>query len=380
MVVDTLVQNLPPWLESGAPESGVVLFSHCTLARNLADLPFPGQCSEEEKKSVEDRVVRALGSSAPFARGAYYSLEELNPNECRFLAERRFITAEMLEGQGARGVYVSEDQRLAAMVNGSDHLVLRVLLAGLQLDEAWALLNVTDDALSHALDYAYHDRLGYLTANLSMVGTGLQASVLLHLPAMVADNRLGEHLHRVRAEQLLLHGVRPGGLESNGAPAEGAAGGTESLLSDATGALCCDVGETLGDLYLLVNQGTLGVSEEEILYHVRHQAGELVAGENEARQALLESSARGVEDRVGRALGIAGGARLMAFREGLDLLSSIRLGHEANLAPQTGCATLNELLLRSQGAHLELAAGHACTALELSTARADLFRKSMSQN
>jgi protein arginine kinase len=386
MVVNMLPDKLPQWLIDDAPEGAAAVLCQCSLARNLSDFPFPARCTEDEKRVIEARVLGVLDGLNLLSTGHYYSLPDLTSRERRFLAERRLITFELLTARGPRGVYLSEDQSLSIMINALDHLCVRVLKPGLQFQEAWAQLNLVDDTLSGVLDYAFDDRLGFLTASLGNVGTGLKAGALMHLPALGLTGKINERAEGAAAQRLVLTGMRAGALDEQTDPEALRRGALQapvtvennreqSLYTDMDGALSCPLNETVGDLYLLVNRGTLGQSEEETIFLVRHAAGEILSEEREARTKLLRDSLRGIEDQVGRARGLAGGARLLGFSEALSLLSSLRLGVEAGLLNDVGMHQINELLLASQAAHLEVARGHDCDALALSMDRADLFRR-----
>ena len=376
MLLDTLQEKVPLWLSDDAPESTGAIVSQCCIARNLSDFPFPERCTEEEKKAILDRVVTVLDNLNLFAGGRFYSFEELDDQSIHFLAERRLITYDLVKMSGARGVYVSADQCLSIMVNGADHVCLRVMLPGLQMQDAWSRLNLMDDTLSGVLDYAYNSRLGYLTTSLETLGTGLQASVLLHLPSLKLEGEVAKHVATSKERRLSLSGV------CLGTPAGWAVdclwlrpyieqmGG--SLYSDMSGAILCSAKETRGDLYLLSNQHTLGVSEEEIVFYVGDTAAKILESESASRERLLQESHRGVADRVGRAQGIACGAQVMGFHEGLELLSSLRLGVATGLLSGYPIEMLNTLLISSQSAHLAMSeGGHG---LNLTMQRADLFR------
>ncbi len=387
MVVDTLLDRLPPWVGEETPDSALVLHSHCTLVRNLADFPFPNRCSDEEKLAVTNRVVALLDSLNMLANGRYYALQDLTPGERRFLAERNLVTIDLLGAHGPRGVYVTDDQRLSIMVNSNDHLCMRVMLPGLQLDEAWSQLNLVDDTLSGVLDYAYSERLGFLTAGLGHVGTGLKAGVMLHLGALADLGSIDAQAKRARDQHLFFFGIKAGasGREANtglaprqkGFPLASAHEAHEpgSLYSDIGGALCCEFAETLGDLFLLVNQSTLGVTEAETIYQVRQCASDLAALERQARGSMLESSRAMLEDRVGRSQGIASGARLLEFPEAVGLLSSLRLGVDSGLIDNLSLRAVNGLMLHAQGGHLRMESGKEGSARATSAQRADLFRR-----
>lgn len=386
MAMDTLMEKLPAWLLRRGPESGVAVLCHGSLARNLSDFPFPGRCTDDEKKAVESRVMSVLDRLSLLTTGQYYSLQEISSTEARFLAERCLITYEMLCAKGPRGVYVAEDQTLSIMVNGVDHLCVRVLESGTQLQEAWAHLSLMEDTLHSMLDFSYHERLGFLTAALNCVGTGLKAGVLLHLPALTMTNAITHAMESASAQHLLLSGVRLGGgpesgkagLESYDSPMGHDT--DEALYTDMDGALRTAVTQTAGDLYVLVNRSTLGLSEAEIVFNVRHAATAIAKEEKAAREALLQEGSRSLEDKAGRARGVAGNARLLGFNEGVTLLSALRLGVDMGVMPALDLNQVDELLMASQGAHIEIHKGKPCDALALSMARADLFRSKVAGN
>ena len=371
MLLETLQEKAPSWLSDDAPEATNTIVSQCSVARNLSDFPFPERCTSEEKRAILDRVVTVLDNLNLFASGQFYSFADLDEQSIQFLAERRLVTYDLVKGTGYRGVYVSGDQTLSIMVNGSDHICMRVLLPGLQVQDAWAKLNLMDDTLSSVLDFAYNDRLGYLTSGLGTLGTGLQASVMLHLPCLACSGKIATHVAESKERRMSLGGLITGvPVEGDTAAGVNTAG---ALYSDMSGGMRCFASETQGDLYLLSNLHTLGVSEEELIFYVTDTASKILKDESESRENLLRESPRAVSDRVGRAQGTASGVHVLDFEEGLGLLSSLRLGVAAGLAPTLSIELLNSLLIRSQSAHIEMAeSGHG---LELSMQRADIFRE-----
>jgi len=392
MVVSPLIERLPQWTVPTGPDHAETLCSHLTITRNLADFPFPERCTEEEKRSVEERILQALEHVNVLSTGHYYGLDELDGTARRFLAERRLLTMDMVRRKGPAGIFVSDDQSLSITINGVDHLTLRVLAPGQQAQEAWTRLNLLDDTLGGALDFAFNERLGFLSSLLDNVGTSLKASVLLHLPAIVLTGRLQPLVEMAKENRLALYGLKTGGDPEKAPNPIGPLSGEapfvdaqvlehirdQNLVTDLSGAICGPPNQAEGDLFLLVNTGSLGESEEEILFHLRHVVGDLVNAEKEACSTLLASSSRGLEDRVNRALGVARHARLLGFSEGLNVLSALRLGITSSLLDKITLRTLNEVLLASQGAQLETAKGQPCDALTLSMERADLFRSRFS--
>ncbi len=351
IMVETLLDKSAQWLTGNGPDADLVLCTECRLARNLADYPYPGQCTEEERAAIEERVVSAMDGLNLFATGQYCSLIDLDPREAHFLAERRLISSDFAKAQGPRGVYISDDQSMSISVNDECHLTVRGLASGVQLQEVWARINLIDDTLAGVLDFAFNERLGYLTTSLGEVGTGLKARLLLHLPALSMMNEIADVQNEIADVQKELTSKR-------------------HVMQN----LYHPKNDTPGDLYIVTNTATLGRSEEETLFHAKHLAGEIIAKERDARTRLLSEAPMQLEDRVGRALGLAQRARLLAFDEALRVLSSLRLGVSNALLEQYSVSCLNELFMAAQNGHIEMKCGRDCDELTLSTERASLFR------
>jgi protein arginine kinase len=269
--------------------------------------------------------------------------------ETRLLIERHLITPWLVEGQGARGVFLSGDQCLSVMINERDHLRITVLAAGLQPQEAWNRVSEVDDALAHSLDFSFDEKRGYLSSSLDEVGTGLRVSGVVHLPGLTSAGRI------MALEQ-----------------------STRKNHHSVTGAFG-ELAKAPGYLYVVANRGTLGRSEEEIVYHLRATVGDAVLQERTVRSSIMRNeSVPALADRVGRALGIAQGARVLEFQEALDLLSALRLGLATGQVEKFSVPQLNELVVMAQAAHIESRLGEESDHLASSTARANLFRQRFS--
>ena len=347
-MVETLLEKEMPWLSGKGPESDVVLFTLGRLKRNLADFPFPGTCSPDERRRVEERILAALEREGPGYHGTYLSLAEMDEVEARVLVERGLVSRALCESEGARGVYISEDQSLAVMINGSDHLEMRCALSGLQPQQAWQCIDQADNQLAGALDYAFDDNLGFLTARLNHVGTGLTLSAVLHLPGLNARDEMLRLEQALRADYHVLEGYR-GPLETG-----------------------------LGELYMVSNRATLGRTEEETSFYLRNAVRELVGKERDARKEMTGEGSRSLDDRIGRAQGIARGARVLEYDEAMGLMSPLRLGTALGLLEGYSLRMLNELEMASQRAHVELRSGHKADPFALSAERADMFRARLS--
>lgn len=381
----SIPQAAPAWTQPTAPSSDIAPWVELTLNRNLADFPFPSCASEDELRAIEARVLDALDKTGHLSHGQYFPMHELSTLDQYLLAERRMAVEDLMFRSGPRGVFVREDQGLVIMINGLDHISIRRTLSGHAGEAGWQELNNLDNLLSRLLDFAFDSRRGYLTSVLDNVGTGLRVRALLHLPALQQSGGILAQANAAARHGLLICGVRKAGArpappapvppDFASPPVSTPDWAGESLYTDTDGALFGPGTETLGELYLVCSHATLGRSEPELLFGVQHTAAELHSAEERARAQMLSTNRIGLEDRVGRAIGIAQGARLVGFEEGYALLSSLRLGAACHLPQTPPLAVLNELLITSQGAHLAKSLPGMQGALELNEARATRFRQ-----
>lgn len=348
--VDILQEKPAEWMNGAGPDADFVPFTILRLKRNLADFPYTGQCTLDEKRAVEERISGIIEGLNLLATGAYFSFPEADRREKLFLIERLMAGSALLDADGPSGVYIADDQGLSISINEENHLTLTGIASGLQLQEVWSRLNLIDDMLAASLDYAFSERLGYLTASLRDVGTGLRVGVVLHLPGMRAAGLIPSVTADVSTRR---HTLAP---------------------------FCRADGAQLEDTFVLSNASTLGRSEEEALFHLKHVAGQLIAQEREARGHIRSAAPLQLEDRVGRALGVARHARLLATSEADSLLSSLRLGVSAGLLDQFSLQQINDVFIASQNAHIETKCGHGCDEYQFNVERADLFRARFAQN
>lgn len=385
MPLHPLTKSIPRWVTvpQNIPEP-VVLFQ-CVLARNLAGFNFPGRCHEEERRVVESRILNVLEKIFPHSEGRYYSASDLDVNMMRFLAERRIAPYEFLGAHGTRGIYVAKEQSLTIVVNMSDHLQFRAVSSGETLSRLWETVDALDTQFGSLLDYAYHEQLGYLTSSLRLVGTGLKFSVLLHLPAIAMLGETPRITGLLQPKRLSFRGLVLGEprplpttpapvLDSGSLAAEIEPVSFQSMYLDTFGTLQTEPEQTVGNLFLLNSQDTLGVSEGECLFQIEQAVSALVQEEEKARERLLGSQRVALMDRIGRALGIARSARLLGMRETLMLASMIRLAAAMGLV--TGCNrnALNLALLECQQAHLQILRGIPPEPVALAAERARMFR------
>jgi protein arginine kinase len=334
------------WLENTGPDSEVVLSSRIRLARNLRNIPFPYLASDSQTAEVA-KQVRGLLQEKPdmFADIHYYAVSELTPLERQALLERHLISPALLKEDHNSAVLLREDESLSIMINEEDHLRFQCLLPGLQLESAWKMADHYDNLFEEALDYAFDEQLGYLTVCPTNVGTGLRASVMVHLPAL----NLTKRLNRV------LSAIAQVGLAVRGMYGEGS--------------------EITGNLVQISNQITLGQSDEDIIKNLFGVTKQIVEQELQARQILLNESRDQIADRVNRSFGILKHAHLMSSQEGMQLLSDVRLGIDLGLIEDKKGLALKELLVLQRPANLQLLTGKTLDVFERDRERAKLMRQ-----
>lgn len=314
------------WLDASGPLSHIVLSTRIRLARNLAHAAFAGRASPEERRRVLVAVDDAWPKCPSVRGGTRILLDELDGGERQVLHERHLVSKELMAsaegrpGHSASAVFLAG--ALGAMVNEEDHLRLQTLHSGFALQPAYSELDRLDEELGGLLPFAFHSEFGYLTACPTNAGTGLRASVLIHLPGLVLTKEISK----------VLQGLAQVGLTFRGLYGEGS--------------------EVVGNFFQLSNQTTLGKSEEELLDHLGKIVKQVAAYEEQARQVLLRDAATIIEDKVWRAYGTLRHARSLAFEELMNLLSGVRLGVGLKLIPGLSVYTLNKLLIFTQPAHL----------------------------
>lgn len=392
MVLPKSALSVPRWTAVSADLPESLILCECTAARNLSDFLFPHCCSDDERRAIASRVTGVLSDIKMISPGQYYAWGDMERVVQRFFAERRLVTYEMLAGSGLRGVWVSGDQSVAVMLNALDHLAIRALGEGGQLKQTWQVVNALDDVLGKMLDFSYHERLGYLTSSLNMVGSGLTLTVLLHLPALSMLNAIPEAAQRLASKRILLRGIAPGDprdlsrpemhvapLCMSGWAADIEPARRQCLYGDLLGGLAALPERTLGNLFTLTNEDTLGASETEFVYYIEQAVQELVEEEEQSRHKLVRHHKEHLLDCVGRALGIAGGARLLGFGEALQATSLIRLAHALGFVAGIDRSALNMLLMECQNAHLQIMRGVAFDGHALALERARMFHSLFSK-
>ncbi len=319
--IDSLGAHDPQlWFNLPGPDNDVVLSSRVRLARNLMGYAFPPKLSSEQEIEVRDELIRAF-QKIPGAFHTLY-LDKISPIERKILLERNIVSQEFAISPN-KAVILSEDERLSAMINEEDHLRLACIYSGLCLDEVYQSVDSVDTLLEDEVHYAASLEWGYLNTSLHNTGTGMRASVMLHLQALVMDENISWALKI--AGQL--------GLQIKG--------------------YWGDDEDSLGNIYQISNQVNIGLSEKEIINSVQKVIVKIIEYERRARMELLKMRKTELEDRVFRALGLLRYCRMISSKEAIELLSTLRLGLSLKIIEGPGIETVTALLILSQKSHVQ---------------------------
>lgn len=334
-----------PWLDGTGPQADLVVSTRIRLARNLSGTPFTHRAREEQLQGVVASVSSAAASTAAFRDAYLLRMNEVGPLDRQILVERHLVSHELGDGARPRGILLGPEERLSLMINEEDHLRLQTMASGFQLASAWTVADKADDELANALDFAFSDEMGYLTSCPTNTGTGLRASVLIHLPALV----LLQEIHKT------LKSVMQVGLNVRG--------------------LYGEHSDVMGNLFQVSNQTTLGQSERESIESLDRVARQVMETEVRARERLVRDARIQTEDKVWRAYGLLRYCRAVSAQEVINLCSAVRLGVSLGLSGLAPLRVINELLVLTQPAHLQRYYGGELTPAERNVYRAQLVRE-----
>ena len=322
----------------------VVISTRIRLARNLKDFPFPCKLNSQGREKVIEKVKDAVKkSNSPVASDfSFIKMSELSSSQSVSLVEKRLVSPEFISETDGRALLISKDESFSIMINEEDHIRLQVITKGLSLEQAYDTADKLDTLLDENLDFAFDEKLGYLTQCPTNLGTGMRASVMLHLPALEksrAINRIAGNLSKL-------------GLTIRGAHGEGT--------------------EPKGALYQLSNQVTLGISEKAAIENLKNITEQLIAQENQARERLCSSI--DIQDAISRSLGILRSALVISHDEALKLLSNVRLGIVSKQINDVSTETIDRLMIAVEPATLTVSLNKNLSAHDRDIERAKLIR------
>ncbi len=325
----------------------IVLMTRVRLARNLSRFPFTGWAKEAQRSDILAECTAAVRGLPQMKKGTAFTMEELSDHEKMLLVERHLISRELSASKAGSGVVISRDCSCSIMVNEEDHLRMQVIKPGFQLKRVWKAMNAVDTALEESLDYAFDPELGYLTACPTNLGTGLRASAMMHLPALVITGQMDKIVRALNQLGLVVRGLHGEGTDAS------------------------------GSIFQISNQTTLGESEEAIIDRLHNVLTTIFRQEMNAREKLIEAEPVKLFDKIGRAYGLLQNAHLVTSAEALNLLSLLRLGIDLGGFPEALRVVTNRLIILSQPAHIQHSTDAEADPAQRDILRAGLLRQAL---
>ncbi len=297
---------------------GIIISTRVRLARNIAKTPFPAVLGSAEKAKVTKKLKAAIFESNSTLAGDFeaYDLDKLSKREKTAMLEEHLISPQMAEGSG-HTVLVNKNKTMSIMLMEEDHIRLQVIMGGYCPEEAYDLADKVDDVIEESLTYAFDEKLGYLTACPTNAGTGMRASVMMHLPALTMTGNISRVLQSVSGV-----GIAVRGLYGEGTGAEGA-------------------------MYQISNQITMGLSEREIIEKLKAVVNHIAELEKQARELLKEKNRNELEDKLYRSYGILKYARSITSAEAKTMLSDVMLAQNMGIIKCDGAMTPLELMIKT---------------------------------
>jgi protein arginine kinase len=345
--------SIPRWMRRYGSDCDVVISSRVRLARNFDRQNFPHKAGAAElvelRQSVFALLLELSETSNLLENAGILPFEEFADWERQSLVERHLTSKDHIAQELGRALVALPDASLSLLINEEDHLRLQSLLPGLQLDAAFALADKLDDLLEKLCDggFAYDSQFGYLTACPTNAGTGMRASVMLHLPALDLTGRMADAKKTAAEQGFVLRGTFGEGSHS------------------------------YGHLYQLSNQITLGKEEDSILLEVGETVLHLIEMEREVRAALAGSRSKLAQDAVGRAYGTLRFAQRISYKEASNHLSLLRLGTHLGWLKGLSHQRFNELMVNIRPACLQTAKGQVLASEQRDEIRATMLRAAL---
>ena len=345
MKLEHLIRQTCEWLKGTGPNSDIVMSSRVRLARNLEAYPFSHWANKKEAKEVLNILESALASVDFMKNSLVIKITEIDDVDKQFLLERHLVSREFIVHPEFKTVVISEREITNVMINEEDHLRIQVVQSGFNLQECWRIANRVDDELTRRVKFAFAPEWGYLTACPTNTGTGLRASVMMHLPALVMTKQINKVLHAITKL-----GMTARGLYGEGTEAE-------------------------GNFFQISNQITLGSSEEDIIDNLERIIRQVVGHEENARKTLMKQNREVLQDKIWRASGTLRSAHIINTKEMMGLLSMVRLGVDMGLINDIDRRAVNELFILTQPAHLQKIEGKILSSAQRDVKRANLIRR-----
>ncbi|MCF3943845.1 protein arginine kinase [Oceanobacillus alkalisoli] len=341
-----LNEAISPWMRKEGTDSDIVLSSRIRLARNFANVMYPILGKEDELKKVHDFMKDTYNKTSfqDYTDFHFISTKNLSEIENQILIEKHLVSPSLTRYPQSAAL-ISKNEQVSIMINEEDHLRIQLYFPGYQLADGLKQASQLDDWIEGKVDYAFDEKFGYLTSCPTNVGTGMRASVMMHLPALVITKQMSRMIPAINQFGLVVRGIYGEGSES------------------------------LGNIFQISNQITLGKSEKDIVFDLASVVKQLIEQERLARSYITEQLGISLEDRIFRSYGTMKNARIIESKEAAKCISNVRLGIDLGIIENISKNILNELMTLTQPGFLQYYANRRLTPRERDVFRASLIRE-----
>lgn len=331
------------WYLQNGKDSDVVVSSRVRLTRNLAGFKFLSKCSKEEQKKILDKIKEIIPS---FGYGLnYIKLADLDDVTKLSLVEKHLVSPEfVMQNNTEKAILINDEENICIMINEDDHLKIQVFSAGQELENLMNLIIEIDEKLGEVVDYAYNKHLGYIANSPINIGTGMKASVIVHLPALAITGNLSKVMRIVNNLGMSVKGLYGEGTQNQ------------------------------GDMYLISNNQTIGVTEKEIIVNVKNIADKVIEQERLARKFLGKNQIE-LEDSVYRAFGVLTYATKLSSDECKKLLSDVKLGVDLGIIKELDDSKVKKIYLNTKSGNLQKYVGKTLDGYEREIRRAEVIKQ-----
>lgn len=337
------------WYEQMVPDSDVVISSRIRLARNLENYAFSSKLDDEHANLLVDEVKKITLDLSEKENRKFYScnISTLSEIDKTAMVERHIVSPLLAEKKQATGLILSEDETVSIMINEEDHVRIQAIVGGMNLEQAYEEADKTDDIAYEKLHFAYDEKYGYLTACPTNAGTGMRASFMVFLPALSSARMIQKLIEEVGKYGVTIRGIYGEGTKS------------------------------LGSIYQISNQKTLGNSEREIIDSLNRIVMQVVKQERKRREYMLSVNADDIQDQVYRSYGVLHYARQISSNDAMTLLSQLKFGLDCNLIKFDREFNIHKLMMGVQPGSLQWSLGKNVGSITRDHARAEYIRKEL---
>ena len=330
------------WYQDPRTDDGPIISARVRLARNIRKYPFRSKLEEDQAKEMIEEATAALADHEVMIidPASYSDIER------RMLLEKHIISPEFVKNDLPRGLMLQDDFNVGIMINEEDHIRIQTLSPGDAIDLCWREANILDDELEQTVEFAFDKEYGYLTACPTNVGTGMRASFMIHLPMLEKTGHLKNLLPAISKFGIAIRGIYGEGSES------------------------------MGGIFQISNQVTLGKSEQDIIQGLQNVTQNVIDKENWMRDKMLDKHRLDIENNIFRAYGILSHSRKATVKESMDMLSEIRLGYAMEILDlPKPVKSIYQIMMEIQPGHLMKMAGEEMDETAQDVARAEYLRK-----